>query len=114
MPRIDRDKPVLLVSGSEGFEQRSSLLGKPYIGPELTFKVAQFTLFLAEVEDCAIALREDQLEELIHHAVAACGFPTPPQARTQFQCSRTWLYVLSLVPNRAFSTYLNILSFRGA
>ncbi len=88
MPRIDGDKFVLLAPGPEGLERWSSPEGKPNLAPDLTFKVAQLALFLAEVEDCAQLLRGDQLEELIDHAIAACGFPASPQARAALE----WLF----------------------
>ena len=81
MARTHGNEMMQLVLGSEGFERLANTVGEPKLGAELTFRLAHFMLFLAEVEDCTGILRNDEIERLIAGAVAASGFPDDKQAR---------------------------------
>jgi hypothetical protein len=81
MARTHGNEIVQLVLGSEGFERLANAAPEPKLDAELTVRLAHFMLFLAEVEDCTGALRNDEIEKVIEAAVAASGFPDAKQAR---------------------------------
>jgi hypothetical protein len=88
MARTDRSKILQLVLGKEGFEPLPAAMPEPKLAPELTAKLAQFMLFLAEVEDSTGALRDDEMEKVIEGAMAASGLLDSQQARLALE----WLF----------------------
>lgn len=90
MARTDLSTIVKLVLGNEGFQRLPDAIPDTNLEPELTVKLAQFMLFLAEVEDCTGALRDDEMEKVIECAVAACGFLDSGQARRALEWIFGW------------------------
>jgi hypothetical protein len=88
MARIHGNEIVQLVLGGEGLERLQNAAREPRLDTELTVRLAHFMLFLAEVEDCTSALRNDEIEKVIETAVAASGFPDATHARQALE----WLF----------------------
>ena len=58
------------------------------LDPVITLRVAQFAFFLDEIEECSNSLRRDQIEQVIAHAVATCGFANSCEARKALE----WMF----------------------
>jgi len=80
-------------------ERRLSSIGNPFeasqasaprkaLDPALRAKLAEFALFLDDIEECTHALRVDQIEDVIAQAVATCGFESSSQARATLE----WMF----------------------
>ena len=88
MPQFTGEKKVFVRSISNPWEtSQVCSSGKP-LDPGLKMKLAEFALFLDDIEDCSHALRVDQLEEVIAQAVATCGFESSSEARATLE----WMF----------------------
>ena len=81
MPQFTGEKNVVLSSIGNPFEASQASAPRKALDPALRAKLAEFALFLDDIEECTHALRVDQIEDVIAQAVATCGFESSSQAR---------------------------------
>jgi hypothetical protein len=92
MPQFIGEKKVVLGSIGNPVEHSQTAPASKPLDPALKRKLAEFALFLDDIEDCTQTLRVDQLEQLIAQAVATCGFESPSEARATLE----WMFHQSI------------------
>jgi hypothetical protein len=88
MPQFIGEKELVVARGDKAFESGHATVSRPELDPVLRLKLAEFASFLDEIEECTQTLRVDQLEQIISHAVASCGFGSSCEARSALE----WMF----------------------
>jgi hypothetical protein len=82
------ENEIVLTPRSEPSESGQRTPSRAELDPLLRLKLAGFALFLDEIEGYTASLRVDQLEQIISHGVATCGFQSSTEARTALE----WMF----------------------
>jgi hypothetical protein len=88
MPYFIGENEIVLTPRHEAYESGQQAAARNELDLVLRLKLAEFASFLDEIECCTAALRVDQLEQIISHAVATCGFGSSTEARTALE----WMF----------------------
>jgi hypothetical protein len=88
MPHFIGEKEIVLTPRREASESAQQRAVRSELDPVLRLKLAEFASFLDEIEGCTEGLRVDQLEQIISHAVATCGFGSSGEARSALE----WMF----------------------
>jgi hypothetical protein len=88
MPNFIGEKDLTVNPRSDAIESGHGIPPRVRLDASLRLKLAEFASFLDEIEDCSAGLRVDQLEQVISHAVASCGFGSSTEARRALE----WMF----------------------
>lgn len=88
MPNFIGEKELAANPLREAIESSHGISPRVRMDASLRLKLAEFAAFLDEIEDCSAGLRVDQLEQVISHAVATCGFESSSEARRALE----WMF----------------------